>query len=261
MKKALTIAGSDCSGGAGVQADIKTFSALGVYAMSVIVAVVAENTNRVIGIENVSPDMIKKQIEAVFEDIGSDGVKIGMLSDVLRMEAVCEGLSKYRPQNVVIDPVMYAKGGAALMTEDSVEYFIKNVLPSAFLLTPNIPEAERISGMEIKNTGDMKKACEIIHKMGAENVLIKGGHKKGGAEDILYAKEEFSSFSAERIDTKNTHGTGCTLSSAITANLAAGSDLYTAVYKAKEYITGAIANSLEIGKGHGPTNHFYRLWK
>ncbi len=261
MKNVLTIAGSDCSGGAGIQADIKTFSAHGVFGMSVIVSVVAENTSRVIDILDVTPDMIKKQIDAVFEDIPVDGVKIGMLSNPRCMEAVKQKIEEYKPKNVVIDPVMYAKGGCPLMEESSVGFFIKEILPLAFLITPNIPEAEKISGMEIKTIQDMKDACVIIHKMGAENVLVKGGHYIGDAEDILFDGNEFSSFKTKRVDTKNTHGTGCTLSSAVTANLARGESVYDAVSKAKAYITEAILHSLETGKGHGPTNHFYELYK
>ena len=261
MRNVLTIAGSDCSGGAGIQADLKTFSAHGVFGMSVIVSVVAENTSRVIDILDVTPDMIKKQIDAVFEDITVDGVKIGMLSNPRCMAAVREKLDEYKPEKVVIDPVMYAKGGCPLMAEDSVDFFIKEIVPAAFLLTPNIPEAEKISGMDIKNVSDMRDACVIIHKKGPENVLIKGGHSIGDAEDILFDGKEFYSFKTKKIDTKNTHGTGCTLSSAITANLARGKSVYDSVYDAKEYITAAILHSLEIGKGHGPTNHFYEIYK
>ncbi len=261
MRNVLTIAGSDCSGGAGIQADLKTFSAHGVFGMSVIVSVVAENTSRVIDILDVTPDMIKKQIDAVFEDIKVDGVKIGMLSNPRCMAAVKEKLEEYKPEKIVIDPVMYAKGGCPLMAEDSVDFFIKEIVPLAFLLTPNIPEAEKISGMEIKNVRDMRDACAVIYEKGPKNVLIKGGHSIGDAEDILFDGKEFSSFKTKKIDTKNTHGTGCTLSSAITANLARGKSVYDSVYDAKEYITTAILHSLEIGKGHGPTNHFYELYK
>ncbi len=260
LKKALTIAGSDCSGGAGVQADLKTFSAHGVFGMSVIVSVVAENTCRVIGIQNITPDMIKKQIDAVFEDIEPDAVKVGMLSSPECMATVSEKLKQYKPENVVIDPVMYAKNGCPLMEEDSVGFFIKEVLPLAFLLTPNIPEAEKISGMEIKNTNDMKTACRIISEKGSKNILIKGGHSIGDAEDILFDGKDFFSFKSKRINTKNTHGTGCTLSSAIASNLALSINMADSVSLAKEYITGAIEHSLEIGKGHGPTNHFYKFY-
>lgn len=261
MKTVLSIAGSDCSGGAGIQADLKTCSAHGVFGMSVIVSVVAENTSRVIDIQDISPDMIEKQFDAVFEDIEVDGVKVGMLSKPDCMRAVSGKLREYKPDNLVVDPVMYAKGGAPLMAPDSIDLFIKEIIPLSYVLTPNIPEAEKISGMEIKTVSDMKKACRAVFEMGARNVLVKGGHSIGDAEDILFDGKEFYSFKTKRIDTKNTHGTGCTLSSAIAANLALGKEVYEAVSCAKDYITVAIEHSLEIGKGHGPTNHFYELYK
>lgn len=261
MKKALTIAGSDCSGGAGIQADLKTFSANGVFGMSVIVSVVAENTSRVIDIQDITPDMIQKQIDAVFEDIEVDAVKIGMLSSKECMIAVAEKIREYKPENVVVDPVMYAKNGSALMAPDSIDTLIKEIIPIAHIITPNIPEAEKISGIKITNTEEMKEAAKIIHNMGTPNVLIKGGHSKGDALDILYNGSEFFEYTNARINTKNTHGTGCTLSSAIASNLALGFSMNEAVEKAKKYITVAIENSLEIGKGNGPTNHFYELYK
>jgi hydroxymethylpyrimidine/phosphomethylpyrimidine kinase len=261
MKKALTIAGSDCSGGAGIQADLKTFSAHGVFGMSVIVSVVAENTSRVIGVENVSPGMVRKQIDAVYEDIGTDAVKIGMLATGPLMKAVAEKLDEYRPANVVIDPVMYAKNGAPLMEEDAIGALITHIVPKAALLTPNIPEAEKISGLKIASPGDMVKAAKIILDMGCARVLIKGGHLTGDAEDLLYDGREERRFSSPRIQTKNTHGTGCTLSSAIASNLALGFPIGEAVEKAKRYVTIAIEHSLSIGRGHGPTHHFYELYK
>ncbi|EPR13127.1 bifunctional hydroxymethylpyrimidine kinase/phosphomethylpyrimidine kinase [Ruminiclostridium papyrosolvens] len=261
MKKVLTVAGSDCSGGAGVQADLKTFAAHGVYGMSVIVSVVAENTCRVIDIQDITPDMIKKQMDAVFEDITPDAVKIGMLSGRECMEAVAEKLEQYKPINVVIDPVMIAKGGHALMKEEALGFFTKRLIPLAGMLTPNIPETEAITGMEITTPEDMKKAAVSIHQMGAGSVLIKGGHLDGDAEDILFDGREFYIYSTSRIQTKNTHGTGCTFSSAIASNLALRLPFPTAVEKAKEYVTMAIEHSLEIGKGHGPTHHLYGVYK
>lgn len=261
MKKALTVAGSDCSGGAGIQADLKTFSAHGVFGMSVIVSVVAENTSRVIDIQDVTPDMIKKQMDAVFEDIDVDAVKVGMLSQPCCMLAVAEKLREYKPENIVVDPVMYAKNGCPLMNPDSIDILIREIIPLADMITPNIPEAEKISNMKIKNVDDMKMSAEIIYSMGPSSVLIKGGHSIGDAEDILFDGKEFFSFKTERINTKNTHGTGCTLSSAIASNLALGKSKNEAVFAAKEYITTAIRHSLDIGKGHGPTNHFYDLYK
>ncbi|WP_053956411.1 bifunctional hydroxymethylpyrimidine kinase/phosphomethylpyrimidine kinase [Inediibacterium massiliense] len=261
MKKVLTIAGSDCSGGAGIQADLKTFSAHGVFGMSVIVSVVAENTSRVIDIQDVTPDMIKKQMDAVFEDIEVDAIKIGMLSTPLCMKAVVEKLQEYKPRNVVIDPVMYAKNGCPLMNPNAIETLIEVVLPMADLLTPNIPEAEKISNIKISNTKDMETAAKLIYDMGCKNVLVKGGHAIGDALDVLYDGKDFYHFETERIDTKNTHGTGCTFSSAIASNLALGMSMSQAVQQAKKYITTAIKHSLAIGKGHGPTHHFYDLYK
>lgn len=259
-KTALSIAGSDCSGGAGIQADIKTMSALGVFGMSVIVSVVAENTSRVISIEDVSPKVIADQIDAIFEDIEVNAVKVGMLSTPACMLAVAEKLKQYKPIHVVIDPVMYAKNGCPLMREESVETLIKEIIPLATLLTPNIPEAEKIADMQIKTIKDMQSAAKKIHSLGAKAVLIKGGHRLGDARDILFDGENYFSFAEKRINTKNTHGTGCTLSSAIASYLALGETLENAVEKAKKYVTTAIEHALEIGKGCGPTNHFYNLY-
>ncbi|MEG0829702.1 MAG: bifunctional hydroxymethylpyrimidine kinase/phosphomethylpyrimidine kinase [Anaerovoracaceae bacterium] len=261
MKNVLSIAGSDCSGGAGIQADLKTFSAHGVFGMSVIVSVVAENTSRVIGIQDVSPDMIEKQIDAVFEDIEVDAVKIGMMSTSMCMKAVEKKLNEYMPHNVVIDPVMYAKNGCALMNPDSIVTLIEKIIPLADVLTPNIPEAEKIAGIKIESIGDMKKAATLIYAMGCKNVLVKGGHAVGDAVDILYDGKGFYQFKAERINTKNTHGTGCTFSSAIASNLANGLPIQKAVEMAKIYVTTGIRHSLSIGKGNGPTNHFYDLYR
>lgn len=261
MKTALTIAGSDCSGGAGIQADLKTFSAHGVFGMSVIVSVVAENTARVIQIQDVTPDMIAAQIDAVFEDIPPHAVKIGMLSTPACMRAVAEKLREYHPANVVIDPVMYAKNGCPLMDPDAVGTLIEEVLPLADVLTPNIPEAEHITGMKIESLADARKAAEAIHRMGCRAVLVKGGHALGDAEDTLFDGGRFYSFRSERIDTKNTHGTGCTLSSAIAANLARGMEIPSAVEEAKRYVTTAIRHALPLGKGCGPTHHFYDLYE
>lgn len=261
MKNVLTIAGSDCSGGAGIQADLKTFSAHGVFGMSVIVSVVAENTSRVISIQDITPEMIEQQIDAVFEDIEVHAVKIGMLSSPACMEAVAGKLKEYKPENVIIDPVMYAKNGCPLMDPSSIDTLIKTVIPCADMLTPNIPEAEKITGLEIHSLEDMEAAARKIHEMGCKYVMVKGGHSEGDAIDVLFDGENFHQFATERIDTKNTHGTGCTYSSAIASNLAKGLDVVNAVDKAKKYITTAIRHSLEIGKGNGPTHHFYDLYK
>ena len=259
-KTALTIAGSDCSGGAGVQADLKTMSALGVFGMSVIVSVVAENTSRVISIEDISPKVIADQIDAVFEDIPPDAVKVGMLSTPACMEAVASKLREYRPAHVVIDPVMYAKNGCPLMNPDAVGALIEYILPHADVLTPNIPEAECITGMKIENPADMEEAAKKIYAMGVRGVLVKGGHAIGNALDVLYDGEQFYRFETQRINTRNTHGTGCTLSSAIASNLALGCDIPEAVRRAKDYVTDAIIHSLAIGNGCGPLNHFCRIF-
>ncbi len=261
MKRVLTIAGSDCSGGAGVQADIKTMSAHGVFAMSVIVSVVAENTARVLGVEDVSPEMIRMQLDAVYEDIGTDAVKIGMLSTPACMDAVAEKLREYRPANVVIDPVMYAKNGAPLMEPGSVEHFKEVILPLADLLTPNIPEAEALSGRKIETVGEMREAAKALCEGGCGAVLVKGGHYIGDATDVLYDGKAFHEFTTKRIHTKNTHGTGCTLSSAIASNLALGYSPAEAVERAKAYVTVAIEHALPLGHGCGPTHHFYDLYE
>lgn len=263
MKHALTIAGSDCSGGAGIQADLKTFAAHGIYGMSVVVSVVAENTCRVLAIQDITPDIIEQQMIAVFEDIDVHAVKVGMLSSSESMQAVSKSLKQYRPQYTVIDPVMVAKGGCALMQPDALSTLINDIIPLSYILTPNIPEAETITGMQIQTEDDCKKAAIEIHRMGAAHVLIKGGHlsEKQDATDLLYDGNVFQSFTVKRIATKNTHGTGCTFSSAIAANLALGYPLSTAVANAKNYVTMAISHALEIGKGHGPTHHLYDIYQ
>lgn len=261
MKKVLTIAGSDCSGGAGIQADLKTFSAHGVFGMSVIVSVVAENTRRVMSIQDITPDMITKQIDAIFEDIEVDAVKVGMLSTPDCMKAVAAKLVQYKPPNIVIDPVMYAKNGCPLMKPEAVDTLIKTVIPLADVLTPNIPEAEKITQMQISTVEDMESAARNIYSMGCRAIVIKGGHLAGSALDILYDGNEMIHFDTARIKTKNTHGTGCTFSSAIASQLAKGICINEAVRHAKEYVTIAIEHSLDIGKGHGPTHHFYNFYK
>ncbi len=257
MKNLLTIAGSDCSGGAGLQADLKTFAAHGVYGMSVVVSVVAENTSRVLSVCDMAPSVIRDQMDAVFEDIRVDGVKVGMLSGSEQMRAVAEKLRQYRPRGIVLDPVMVAKGGSALMHPDALQTMKEEMLPLAEVLTPNLPEAEALTGKKIETLEDRRRASVEIHRMGVKNVLIKGGHLSGEAEDLLYDGTEYYTFTHKRIETKNTHGTGCTLSSAIAADLALGMEVPEAVRAAKEYVTRAIEHALPIGKGHGPTNHFY----
>ena len=261
MKKVLSIAGSDCSGGAGIQADLKTFSAYGVFGMSVIVSVVAENTSRVTAIQDITPDMIGRQIDAVFEDIGADAVKVGMLSSPECMDAVAAKLKQYKPENVVIDPVMYAKNGCPLMDLKAIDTLIDDMIPLADVLTPNIPEAEKITGMKILSFGDMEAAARRIYTMGAKTGVVKGGHGVGDAVDVLFDGKQICHFGTTRINTKNTHGTGCTFSSAIAAGLAKGMSVREAVEKAKSYITTAIEHSLSIGRGNGPIHHFYDLYR
>ncbi len=259
MKTALTIAGSDCIGGAGIQADIKTMSALGVYGMSVITSIVAENTCRVISAHDVSVEAIEAQMDAIFEDTEVNAVKIGMISSREKIEKVAEKLALYGAQNVVIDPVMYAKDGTPLLKKDAVEIFIQKLLPLSTVLTPNIPEAEVITGMSISSVDDMKKAARAITKLGAKSVLVKGGHLSGDASDILYDGNDFYEFTQTRISL-SPHGTGCTLSSAIASCLAFGLPLPQSVGIAKEYITGAIKNALFLGKGNPLAHHFYNFY-
>lgn len=261
MKHCLTVAGSDCSGGAGIQADLKTFSALGCYGMSVITSVVAENTARVISSLSVGAGMISDQLEAVFSDIRVDAVKIGMLPDEDSMRAVAAALKKYSPKVVICDPVMISTSGTELMRQSARSTFAGEIIPLCTMLTPNIPEAEELLGCTISGTDDMKSAAEKICALGAGSVLLKGGHLDGAAVDILYHEGRLTEYSHERINTRTTHGTGCTLSSAIAAYMAQGETAEAAVARAKEYLTGAIANGLDIGSGHGPTNHFYRIWQ
>ena len=258
MKNCLTIAGSDCSGGAGIQADLKTFSALGCYGMSVITSVVAENTERVFTSMAVAPDVISAQLDAIFADIRVDAVKIGVLPDAGAMRAVAAALLKYQPEIVVCDPVISATAGGDLMQGSALGAFIGGIIPLCSLLTPNIPETETLLGCKIETLTDIKAAALSLFAHGADAVLIKGGHLAGDATDILFDGKEFHSFTHERVHTNATHGTGCTLSSAIAAYQAMGNTLPEAVRLAKEYLTGAIQHGLEIGKGKNPMDHFYR---
>jgi len=260
MKTALTIAGSDSGGGAGIQADLKTFFALGVYGMSVLTSITAQNTLGVQGIHDLPSEFVGLQIDSVMQDIGADVVKIGMLSNIQIIKIVSKKIKEYKVKNLVIDPVMVAKGGDRLLKGDAVEALKQDLIPLAMIVTPNLIEAEVLSGLKIQNIIDIKKAAQKIHRLGPKNVLIKGGHLLSNeAIDFLYNGENFREFKAERINTKNTHGTGCTLSSAIAAGLAQGKEVEEAVNTAKKYITLAIQNSLDIGHGHGPLNHLVRL--
>ncbi len=259
MKTALTIAGSDCSGGAGIQADLKTMTMNGVYAMSVITALTAQNTTGVRGVQEVTPDFLVQQIDAVFEDIRPDAVKIGMVSSGDLIKVISERLSKYNAENIVLDTVMVATSGARLISEDAIDTLKEHLIPLATLITPNIPEAQVLADMTIHSEDDMLCAAEKIGKEYSCAVLLKGGHSINDANDLLYRDGSYKWFKGKRIDNPNTHGTGCTLSSAIAANLAKGCDLDTSVQRAKDYISGALSYMLDLGEGSGPMNHAFDL--
>lgn len=259
MKTALTIAGSDCSGGAGIQADIKTMTMNGVYAMSAVTALTDQNTTGVTGIQESSTEFLEMQLDAVFEDIYPDAVKIGMVASGELIRAIADRLRHYDAGNVVIDPVMVSTSGSALMRTDAVNTLVEELLPLATLVTPNIPEAEVLSGRTISTKEDMIEAAKQI---GDENhcaVLLKGGHSVNDANDLLYAEGRLTWFQGKRIDNPNTHGTGCTLSSAIASNLAKGFSLEDSVERAKSYISEALGAMLDLGKGSGPMQHNFGL--
>ena len=255
MKTALTIAGSDSSGGAGIQADLKTMIANGVYAMTAITALTAQNTTGVQGIFEVTPEFLEQQIDSVFTDIRPDAVKIGMVSSVGLIESIAKKLKQYEAENIVVDPVMVATSGSRLISEDAIGALKELLLPMATVLTPNIPETEVLSGMEVKTADDMIAAAKYISETYHCAVLCKGGHQLNDANDLLYRNGDYKWFNGKRIDNPNTHGTGCTLSSAIASNLAKGYDLDTAVERAKAYISGALAAMLDLGQGSGPMDH------
>lgn len=257
MKTALTIAGSDSSGGAGIQADIKTMVCNGVYAMSAVTALTAQNTMGVTGIMEVPPEFLGEQLDNVFTDIYPDAVKIGMLSGSALIVKTAEKLKEYGAKNIVADPVMVATSGAKLISDEAVETLKEYLLPIADILTPNIPEAEVLSGMAVKTPEDMVLAAEKISESYRCAVLLKGGHCLNDANDLLFRDGSYRWFTGKRIDNPNTHGTGCTLSSAIASNLAKGYGLDEAVERAKEYISGALAAMLDLGKGSGPLDHGY----
>ena len=259
MKTALTIAGSDCSGGAGIQADIKTMTMNGVFGMSAVTALTAQNTTGVTGISEVSPDFLRQQIDMVFQDIRPDAVKIGMVSSAGLIEAIAERLSAYQAENIVVDPVMVATSGSSLIETDAVATMKEKLLPLATLVTPNIPEAEVLSGLTVRNEEDMLAAAKAISESHGCAVLVKGGHSINDANDLLYSQGQARWFYGKRIDNPNTHGTGCTLSSAIASNLAKGFSLEESVRRAKEYISGALQAMLDLGKGRGPMNHAFDL--
>jgi hydroxymethylpyrimidine/phosphomethylpyrimidine kinase len=261
---AVTIAGSDSGGGAGIQADIKTFSALGVYGASVIAALTAQNTKGVTGIHDVPPAFVTQQIDAVFSDLKVNAVKIGMLSNAGVIAAVADGLARYNVKNIVLDPVMVATSGDRLLDPAAMDALRTKLFPRASLITPNLPEAAALLDTPVAVTeAEMQAQAERLIAAGAQAVLMKGGHGKGAeAVDLLVTPNSVTRFAAARIDTKNTHGTGCTLSSAIAAGLAKGLSLTDAVRAAKDYVTAAIAasNTITIGTGHGPVHHFHGWW-
>lgn len=258
MKKALTIAGSDSGGGAGIQADLKTFQELEVFGMSALTAVTAQNTLGVQAVFPMSADAVSKQIESIGEDMSADAVKTGMLFNAEIIKAVSDKIEYYNWKNVVVDPVMIAKGGASLLLLEAISAMKQYLLPLAMVITPNIPEAEVLTGMSIITVEDKQEAAKRLYDLGVKHVVIKGGHDEDRdvAVDYLYDGNNFETFTSRRIHTKNTHGTGCTFSAAVTAELAKGSSVYEAVSTAKNFIQAAIEDQLLIGQGHGPTNHW-----
>ena len=259
MRTALTIAGSDSSGGAGIQADIKTMMANGVFAMSAITALTAQNTTGVEAILNATPEFLGQELDCIFTDIYPDAVKIGMVSDKELICMIAAKLKQYDAKNVVVDPVMVATSGARLISEDAIETLKAELFPLAKILTPNIPETEELTGMKITSAADMEAAAKKISETYHCAVLCKGGHKLNDANDLLWSEGKGRWFSGKRIDNPNTHGTGCTLSSAIASNLAKGFDLETSVERAKDYISGALAAMLDLGKGSGPMDHGFAI--
>ncbi|QQK74858.1 bifunctional hydroxymethylpyrimidine kinase/phosphomethylpyrimidine kinase [Salicibibacter cibarius] len=261
IAKALTVAGTDPSGGAGIHADLKTFQEIGVYGMSVITSVVSQNTLGVKSFVDLELDFVESQFDAVFEDISPDAVKSGMLSNPEVMTLTAKKIREANVANYVLDPVMIASSGHALISESARETIAKELLPLATVVTPNLPEAEALTNRTIKTVDDMKEAGRIlVEEYGTSAALIKGGHYEGEADDYLYDGQTFEKFSAKRFDTKHTHGSGCTYAAVITAGLANGKSLYEAVKIGKAYITAAISNPLNIGKGQGPTNHWGHRW-
>jgi len=261
VPRALTIAGSDSGGGAGIQADLKTFTALKVFGMSAITSVTAQNTQSVLGITDLAPEFVGLQIDAVVKDLGVDAVKIGMLSNQEIVNLVAKKITEHKLTNIVLDPVMVSSNGDLLLKSDARDALIKKLFPLVTVITPNIPEAEMITGSHISSLEDMKTAALKIGALGPQNVLVKGGHldKLSEAVDILCDGKDYFEFVSKRVQTKNTHGTGCTYSAAICAGLAKGLSVMDAVKEGKNYVTLAIQNSFDLGKGHGPLNHFCKI--
>lgn len=259
MKTVLTIAGTDPTGGAGAQADLKTFTAHKVYGMSIITALVAQNTMGVIDIMNVTPHFLEEQFKCVFEDIYPDAIKIGMVSEPELIHKIVEQLKKYKAHHIVVDPVMVSTSGSKLLSDSALDALKQELIPLSSIITPNIPEAQVLVGYPIQSKEDMVKAAKDIRQWYKGDILIKGGHFENRADDLLYHEDEEIWLECERVDNPNTHGTGCTLSSAIASHLALGYDLPTSVRKAKEYITGALKANLDLGQGSGPLNHCWNI--
>lgn len=259
IKSVLTIAGSDSSGGAGIQADIKTITCFGMYAMSAITSLTAQNTTGVYGASDVAPEFVSKQLDCIFDDIFPDSVKIGMVSNAAIIGAIAENLKKHKAKNIVLDPVMISTSGSPLLQQDAIDELTSSLLPIASIVTPNIPEAEALSGISIHDKNDIEHAANIIFECSGTAVLIKGGHSSGNADDLLFDGKEYKWFCSPKIDNNNTHGTGCTLSSAIACGLAQGKSICDSVKAAKEYISGALRVNFDIGKGSGPLLHNYRF--
>ena len=259
MKTALTIAGSDSSGGAGIQADIKTMMANGVYAMSAITALTAQNTTGVTAILNVTPEFLAQELDAVFTDIYPDAVKIGMVSESELIRTIAARLKQYGAKNIVVDPVMVATSGAKLICDEAVDILKTELFPLASVLTPNIPETEVLTGRLVRSAEDMVEAARQIAETYHCAVLVKGGHKLNDANDLLYTDGSYRWFNGKRIDNPNTHGTGCTLSSAIASNLAKGLSMEVSVERAKEYMSGALSAMLNLGQGSGPMDHGFAI--
>ena len=257
----MTIAGSDSGGGAGIQADLKTFSALGVFGTSTLTAITAQNTVGVTAVHEIPTDVISAQIDAVITDIGADAVKTGMLSSAAIVATVSAAVRRHGITNLVVDPVMVAKSGDRLLREEAISSICNDLIPLAKVVTPNIPEAEDLTGLSISTDADVRRAAEVIIGMGARSVVVKGGHRDGPPTDILYDGERFLEFTTERIPTTNTHGTGCTFASAVAAGLAHGLEVPDAVQQAKDYVTAAIRSAYPIGHGHGPLHHFHAFWQ
>ncbi len=262
IPKALTIAGSDSGGGAGIQADLKTFAALGVYGMSAITAITAQNTLGVTRVQALPPVMVKAQIDAIMSDIGADAVKTGMLANAAIVRVVAAKIREHRFERVVVDPVMVAASGARLLVEEAVETYKRELFPLATVVTPNVPEAEALAGMTVRSAADQKEAARVLKGLGPRYVIVKGGHLTGrDSVDLLFDGRKFTEFRAARIATRSNHGTGCTFASAVAASLAHGRSIEDSVDTAKRYVTEAIRTAFPVGHGHGPLNHFHAFWQ